>query len=136
MGRKKINKIVGTISHEIAEKYRLYNYEGQEIVQSIDLYAHAYKHIKDFSTIDSYNYAISNIDKIINDPIFVYYDRKRKSLSYFCEFEDNVCLVVKLKLKENDDNYVATMYPVNKNKINRLKEKSYIIEDEEELVNN
>lgn len=127
MGKKKIVKIVGKISHEVAEKYNLYEFENQEIVQSLDLYAHVLKHIKEFDSVDSYNNAILNIEKIIKDPYFVYYDRERKSLQYFKEIDENVCAVVKLKLREKDDNYVATVYPVSKNKIDKLKAKSYII---------
>lgn len=127
MGKKRIVKIVGKISHEVAEKYNLYEFENQEIVQSLDLYAHVLKHIKEFDSVDSYNNAILNIEKIIKDPYFVYYDRKRKSLQYFKEIDENVCAVVKLKLREKDDNYVATVYPVSKNKIDKLKAKSYII---------
>lgn len=127
MGKKRIVKIVGKISHEVAEKYNLYEFENQEIVQSLDLYAHVLKHIKEFDSVDSYNNAILNIEKIIKDPYFVYYDRERKSLQYFKEIDENVCAVVKLKLREKDDNYVATVYPVSKNKIDKLKAKSYII---------
>lgn len=127
MGKKKIVKIVGKISHAVAEKYNLYEFENQEIVQSLDLYAHVLKHINEFNSVDSYNNAVLNIENIIKDPFFVYYDKKRNSLHYFKEIDEEVCAVVKLKLREKDDNYVATIYPVSKHKINKLKEKSYII---------
>lgn len=130
MGKKRINKIVGHISREVAQKYNLYRYEGQEIIQSLDLYSHVHKHIKEFNSVDSYNNAVLNVDKIINEPIFVYYDKKKNSLLYFCEIDENVCAVVKLRLKENDDIYVATIYPVSISKINKYKEKSYLIEDD------
>ena len=133
MVKKRINKIVGRISKEVAEKYNLYEFEGQEIIQSLDLYAHTIKHVKEFQSIDSYNNALLNIEKILKKPIFVYYDKTKKSLQYFCEIDEDVCAVVKLKIKKNGENYVATVYPVNKSKITKLKEKSYIIDDEEEL---
>ena len=133
MVKKRINKIVGRISKEVAEKYNLYEFEGQEIIQSLDLYAHTVKHVKEFQSIDSYNNTLLNIEEILKNPIFVYYDRAKRSLQYFCEIDEDVCAVVKLKIKKNDENYVATVYPVNKSKIIKLKEKSYIIDDEEEL---
>lgn len=37
---KKIVKIVGRISDDIADKYGLDEYRGKEIVQSLDLYLH------------------------------------------------------------------------------------------------
>jgi len=134
MTKRRINKIVGRISKEVANKYNLYEFEGQEIIQSLDLYAHTVKHINEFQSIDSYNNAILNIEEILEKPIFVYYDKEKRSLQYFREIDEDVCAVVKLKLKRNDENYVATVYPVSKAKIIKLKEKSYIIEDEVELV--
>lgn len=125
MGKKRINKIVGRISKDVARKYNLYSYEGQEIIQSLDLYAHIQKHVKEFNSVDGFNNAISNIDKIIDEPYFVYYDKQRNSLMYFKEIEEDVCAVVKLKLREKEDNYVSTIYPVSKRKIDKLKERSY-----------
>ena len=122
--KKKFNKVVGRISRKIARKYDLQEYENQIIIQSGGLYKHTYKHISEFTSIDSYNYAMSNINKIIKKILFVYFDKKRKSLLYFGKFKDEICIVVKLKLKHSGDNYVATFYPVNQSKINRLKEKS------------
>lgn len=131
MAKVKINKIVGRISKEVSEKYNLYEFEGQEIIQSLDLYAHVVKHIDEFQSVDSYNHTLLNIEEILKNPIFVYYDKKRKSLLYFCKIDEDVCAVVKLKIKRNGENYVATVYPVSKSKIIRLKERSYMIEDEE-----
>lgn len=130
MAKKRISKIVGRISKEVAQKYNLYEFEGEEIIQSLDLYAHTVKHINEFQSVDSYNNALLNIDKIIENPLFVYYDKKKYSLQYFCEIDEDVCVVVKLKIRKNDDNYVATVYPVSKFKINKLKEKSYLIDEE------
>ena len=135
MAKSRINKIVGRISEEVAEKYDLYEFEGQEIIQSLDLYAHTVKHIQEFQSVDSYNNSLLNIETALKNPIFVYYDKTKKSLQYFCEIDEDICIVVKLKIKRNDENYVATVYPVNKSKIVKLKEKSYMIEDDDELVN-
>lgn len=64
------------------EKYNLYEYKNKPIVQSLDLYAHIEKHIADFQSVDSYNYAVSNIDKVIKESLFVFYEKDRKSLLY------------------------------------------------------
>ena len=71
---KRITKIIGTISNEIIEKYQLYEYKNIKIVQSLDLYVHISKHVLEFTSIDSYNKTINNIENIINDPDFVYYN--------------------------------------------------------------
>ena len=126
MGKKKICKIVGKISHEIAKEYNILEYDGKEIVQSLDLYAHTYKHIGEFETIDSYNNAILNLENILSNPYFVYYESDRNSLLYFKEIDEYVCAVVKLNLRKNKDTYVATVYPINKNKIEKYKNKALI----------
>lgn len=80
--KKKINKIVGVISDEIVEKYKLYEYRNETIVQSLDLYQHTY-HIQEFENVDSYNNTVNSISDIIKNPKFVYYNSSKNSLLYF-----------------------------------------------------
>ena len=127
MGKDKINKIVGRISEEVVEKYKLYDYRNKEIVQSLDLYVHVAKHAKEFQSVDSFNHALSSISEIISNPYFVYHDSSRSSLLYFKVVDENVCVVVKLNLRKNKDSYVATIYPISNNKIDKYKELSYIV---------
>lgn len=119
VGKVDINKI----DKDITEKYNLEEYQNQEIIQNMDLYLHTYKHIQEFKSIDSYNNALFSVEKIINDPYYIYYDSCKNSLLYFKEIDEDVCAVVKLNLRKNKDTYVSTIYPVNKNKIDRLKQK-------------
>ena len=127
MKNRKINKIVGKISDDVVDRYHLYDYRNREIIQSLDLYIHVAKHAPEFESVDSFNHTLSNISNIINSPFFVYYDPHRNSLLYFKEIDENVCAVVKLKLRENKDCYIATVYPISKNKIQKYMEQSYII---------
>ncbi len=127
MRKGRINKIVGKISNEIVEKYKLYDYKNKEIIQSLDLYVHVAKHAKEFESVDSFNHTLSNVSKVILEPYFVYYDSSRNSLLYFKEIDENVCVVVKLNLRKNKDTYVATVYPISKNKIQKYIEQSYIV---------
>lgn len=127
MGKSRINKIVGKISDEVVEKYKLYDYRNKEIIQSLDLYIHVAKHAKEFESVDSFNHTLSSIPEIILKPYFVYYDSSRNSLLYFKELDENVCIVVKLNLRKNKDSYVATVYPISKTKIDKYKELSYIV---------
>ena len=134
MAKERIKKIVGRISRDVAIRYNLYELEGQEIVQSLDLYAHTFKHIKEFKSIDNYNNAVLNLEEILKNPYFAYYDKSRNSLQYFCEIDEYVCAVVKLKIRSKDDNYVSTIYPISKSKINKIKEKSYVIQEDLETI--
>lgn len=76
--------------------------------------------------MDSFNYAVSNIDKIIKNPDFVYNEKNRNSLLYYKKMQENVCVVVKLNLRENKDCYVSSIYPVSEYKIRKMIEKSYL----------
>lgn len=125
--RDRIKKIVGRISDEVIEKYKLYDYRNREIIQSLDLYMHVAKHVSEFESVDSYNHTMFNIPLIISEPLFVYYDPHKNSLLYFKEIDENVCVVVKLALRKNKDTYVATVYPISRNKIDKYIEQSYIV---------
>ena len=127
MGKGHIKRIVGRISDDVVEQYKLYDYRGEEIIQSLDLYSHVHKHIHEFKSVDSYNNAVLNIDKIIQPPYFVYYEKEKNSLHYFAEVDEFTCVIVKISLKKNKDTYVSTIYPISKEKIDRYKEKSYIV---------
>lgn len=127
MGKGKIKKIVGRISDEVVEKYKLYDYRDKEIVQSLDLYLHVAKHVPEFESVDSYNHTMSNISEIISNPYFVYYNPHKNSLLYFKEIDEDICVVVKLNLRTNKDTYVATVYPISKSKIQKYVEQSYIL---------
>ena len=120
-------KIVGHISKDVARKYNLYDYEGQEIIQDLTLTIHASKHRFEFKDDDSYYTTLDNIELIIDNPYFVYHDPHKNSLLYFKELKENVCVVVQLNLRKNKKTYVATVYPVSTQKIQKYKEKSYII---------
>lgn len=127
MAKGRINKIVGKISDDIVEQYKLYDYRGRNIVQSLDLYLHITKHIPEFESVDSYTNTMSNIENIIANPYFVYHDPHKNSLLYFKEIDENICVVVKLNLRKNKDNYIATVYPISKSKIEKYKALSYIV---------
>jgi hypothetical protein len=117
---KKI-RTVGVISHAVAERFKLYEYENKHIVQSSNLCKHTVKHKSEFKNVDSYYLAFNSIPRIIAKLTFVFYDERRESLLYFKKIEENVCVVVKLSLSKNI--YVATMYPVGIRKMQKLMHK-------------
>lgn len=117
--KQRITKIIGYISDDLMRKYN-FSITNTEIIQSLDFYIHISKHIQEFSNIDSYNNSVDNLELIINDPYYVTYDTKRKSLLYYKKIDEFVCLVV--KVTNSKDHYVATLYPVSEQKIiNKMK---------------
>lgn len=127
MAKNNIYKEVGKISDEVVERYKLYGYRNAIIVQSLSLYVHVAKHANEFLSVDSFNHTMNNIPQIIKEPDFVYYNSQKQSLLYFKKIDEDICAVVKLNLRKNKKPYVATVYPVNKRKIEKLKELSYIL---------
>ena len=121
---KSIEKRIGTVSKEICDRYNIHEFQGFEIYQELRVYRHVEKHAKEFKSIGNFQSAIFNIEKMIANSLFVYYDKIRKSLQYFGEINEYVCYVVKIKIKKNRC-YLATLYPISKEKLNRIKEQSY-----------
>lgn len=96
----------------------MYQYKNKNIVQSINLNKHTLKHANEFKSIDSYNRTLSELTEVIKTPYYVYFDEYRNSLKYYKKLEEYVCVVVNLT---EGDIFVSTFYPVNKNKIDKLK---------------
>ena len=67
-------KLVGYILEQAIISSELSEHLNKPILQSLKLYKHTVKHVEDFKNVDSYNNTMSNIDKIISDPYFIYYD--------------------------------------------------------------
>ena len=85
---KRILKIVGKISDEVINKYKLYNYKDKNIVQSLDLYIHTLKHKKEFISSFSYENTLHKIPEIILSPNYVYYNSNKNSVVYFKKLEE------------------------------------------------
>lgn len=111
-------KKVGYLHIQIIREYDLYQYKNKNIVQSINLNKHTLKHANEFKSIDSYNRTLSELTEVIKTPYYVYFDEYRNSLKYYKKLEEYVCVVVNLT---EGDIFVSTFYPVNKNKIDKLK---------------
>ena len=120
MAKKYKTKTIGKISKEISERFNIEKYTEFNIDQSLGLPYHTSKHANDFQSVDNYNFTLSNVDKVINKPYYVQYDKKRNSLKYYGKIKQYTCVVV--NILENNA-YVSTMYPMNKNKIDKLKRK-------------
>jgi hypothetical protein len=121
---KRIEKIIGNISKDVCDKYNIYKFENYPITQSLDLYIHVQKHMNEFASVDNFQDTMDNLNKIIANPIHVSYDDNKKVLAYYGNINENVCCIVKIKVKKNSC-YVATVYPVNEYKLNKAIELSY-----------
>ena len=118
--KKYKTKEVGKITKEVAKKCRIENYEDFPILQSLGLPFHTSKHANDFNSVDNYNETLSNINIIIKKPYYVKYNKDKNSLQYYGKIKQYTCVIV--NILENNA-YVSTMYPINKAKIDKIKNK-------------
>lgn len=125
--KKKSIKIVGILDKDIIKKWILEEPNDLKIYQSVGLYKHIFKHIKEYTSIDSANYTIDHIEDVIANPDYVCYNPKQKSIEYYKKLLEPVSIVV--QRDENDLLYVASVYPVTETKIkNRILKEDKIIE--------
>ncbi len=121
-------KQVGIITKNIADKHNLYEYNQRPIMQSLDFYVHIAKHVKDFKNVDNYITALNAISDVLSTPEFTFYDKKRQTILYYGVTTEIVCYVVKLNI-DKDYCFLASLYPISQNKLEKIKERSYMKEE-------
>lgn len=119
MAKKHKTKTIGIISVEVCQKNKITKCKEFPIEQSLGLIYHTSKHANDFYSVDNYNYALSNLDKVIKKPYYVKYNKKKNSLQYYGKLKQYICVVVNILDRSA---FVSTIYPVNKSKIDKLKD--------------
>lgn len=124
--RNKYNKhkIVGYISESVADEWDLPEQKGKPIFQTFSFYKHIQKHIQDFGSLDSFEYALNNIENIILNYDFVIHNGVNESLEYYKKLNGNVVVVAKLTNKNKL--YLSSIYPVSDFKVENKKEKALL----------
>lgn len=125
MRKRKEKKVVGVLEKNIIDKWILDEPNDLKIYQSIGLYKHIFKHIEEYSSIDSANYTVDHIEDVIANPEYVSFNPKQNSIEYYKTLLEPVSVVV----QKDDQNllYVASVYPVTETKIKNRKQKEDII---------
>lgn len=80
---------------------------------------HCLEHISEYDNEKDFYYTLNNLDKIIKNPDYVYYDCNKKGLEYFKKLNGNILVAVRI-----NDGYelkIKSFYPVTKSKIQRKK---------------
>ncbi|MDD2208410.1 MAG: hypothetical protein PHG03_03420 [Bacilli bacterium] len=117
--RKYKNKEVGRLEKKFCDKHGIGKCTNFKIVQSLGLIYHVQKHMNDFISVDSFNYTMLNIKEVVNAPFFTDYDSINHSIKYYKKLQEYVCVVVNIT---ETNAFVSTVYPVNKKRINKLKQ--------------
>lgn len=125
---KRAVKQIGTITEDVASQHKISELTNRPIIQSLDFYVHIAKHVKEFKNVDSYNHAIENIENVLLNPEFTFYDKQKQCILYYAKIDEYTCYAVNINLG-TDYCYIASLYPISEKKLQRKKEESYIRQD-------
>ena len=119
-----MKKVLGKVSKEIAENWNIDEHKNKKIV----IYEEAIKHSME-RHIDDYYYVMNSLEKIINNPDYVFYDKSKKGLEYYKQLKSDILVAV--RVNNSKELKVKSVYPVKKSKIENRKKK----EEEIKLYN-
>lgn len=80
---------------------------------------HIEKHADDFSKRGYYTSVLLNINLILQEPDFICKNDKNNSLEVIKKFGDNI--LVAIRISDSETLKLKTLYPINKEKYNRLR---------------
>ena len=87
------------------------------------------RHIDDYETIEDYYYVMNSLEKIINNPDYVFYDKSKKGLEYYKQLKSDILVAV--RVNNGKELKVKSVYPVKRSKVENRKKK----EEEMKLYN-
>lgn len=124
--KKRIVKIMGSITKDIAEKWYLDEQKDKTILQEAGLFKHIAPHAEQYESIESLNYTMEHMSDVINEPDFVFYNVSKNGIEYYKKLLENVVVVVTPTRKR--ELYISSVYPVDEMKLSnrKIREKSEI----------
>lgn len=122
-----MKQILGEISQDIIDKWYLDKYKNKKIVFYLDRKEHCKEHLKQYAKEEDYYYVMANLENIINNPDYTYYDVNKKGLEFYKKMKENVLVAV--RISPGNELKVKSVYPVSDLKIeNRKKKEKQAIE--------
>ena len=89
-----MKKEIWKLEEELAIEKGIEKHAGKKIVQYEGLLKHIAKHESEYISIESCEYTINNIQNIIKNHDYVYYNEEKQGLEYYKELMEKVCVVV------------------------------------------
>lgn len=118
-----MKQILGKVDKEIAIKCGIPDYAEKKIVLYPNDKKHCEKrHLSDFANKKHFYYAMSNLDYIIADPDFVYYNKKKDTLEYYKDIGQDIS--IRIRVENGPELKIKTFFPVEKAKIEDRKIKA------------
>lgn len=105
-----MKKEIWKLEEELAIEKGIEKHAGKKIVQYEGLLKHIAKHESEYISIESCEYTINNIQNIIKNHDYVYYNEEKQGLEYYKELMEKVCVVVQIVNKRELP--VVSVYPV------------------------
>ena len=125
-----MKRVLGKVSKEIAKNWNINEHKNKKIVIYEEAIKHSTeRHIDDYETIEDYYYVMNSLEKIINNPDYVFYDKSKKGLEYYKHLKSNILVAV--RVNNGKELKVKSVYPVKRSKIDNRKKK----EEEMKLYN-
>ena len=125
-----MKRVLGKVSKEIAENWDINEHKNKKIVIYEEAIKHSMeRHIDDYETIEDYYYVMNSLEKIINNPDYVFYDKSKKGLEYYKQLKSDILVAV--RVNNGKELKVKSVYPVKRSKVENRKKK----EEEMKLYN-
>ena len=84
------------LNSRICNNKELNEHKGKSIVLDNNLFKHISKHKKEYISTKSYNKTLKNIDLIIKNPDYVFYNKNRNGLEFYKHILEKLCVVVQI----------------------------------------
>ena len=118
-----MKQILGKVEKEIAIKCGIPEYAGKKIVLYPNDKRHCEKrHLQDFANKKHFYYTMSNLDYIIANPDFVYYNAKNDILEYYKNIGQDIS--IRIRVENGPELRIKTFFPVEEDKIEERKVKA------------
>lgn len=117
-----MKRILGQINNEIIEQWELYEHKNKKIVMYPEAKEHSKdRHINDYPSIEDYYIIMDSLEKIIQNPDYVFYDKSKKGLEFYKKIKSNI--LVAIRVDDGKELKVKSVYPVENTKIENRKKK-------------
>ncbi len=115
-------KYIGTLKEEIAEYWKISEHKNKPILIYTDRKQHVIEnHLKDFNSLEEIENIFNNLNIVIKNPDYVYYNSKTKGLEYYKKMDSDICVAV--RINSGKVLKVKSFYPVKMSKIENRKKK-------------
>ena len=117
-----MKRILGQINNEIIEQWELYEHKNKKIVMYPEAKEHSKdRHINDYPSIEDYYIVMDSLEKIIQNPDYVFYDKSKKGLEFYKKINSNILVAV--RVDNGKELKVKSVYPIKETKIENRKKK-------------